>query len=114
MGFLVVGGPITLSLPGAATSTIFVATKVCLPRQNLQNYVCRDKTYACRDKHMFVATKHVFCRNKSMLVVTKMILVAAPANDNYVLHSFLGTIVSRDMYTPYITAFILQKSKSVL
>ena len=36
---------------------------------------------------IFVATKHVFCRDKSMLVetknvATKMILVAAPASDS--------------------------------
>ena len=45
----------------------------------------------CRDKHAFVATKDVFCRNKHVFVVTfvavKIILVAAPTNDNiYALH----------------------------
>ena len=68
-----------LSLAGAATSIIFVATKH-LSRQNI-----------CRDKHAFVATKDIFCRNKHVFVVTfvaiKIILVAAPANDNiYALH----------------------------
>ena len=58
-----------LSLAGAATiiisvaclsrqNTSFVATKVCLSRQN---HVCRDKRFVvtniCRDKHVFVATK---------------------------------------------------------
>ena len=60
----------------------FVATKVCLSRQK----------YVGRDKHNFVATNHVFHLDKSVLyvvfvttntfVATKMILVAAPANDN--------------------------------
>ena len=40
-----------LSLAGAATSIIFVATK-----------------------HGFVATKHVFCRDKSILVVTSFVV----------------------------------------
>ena len=56
------------SLAGAATSIIFVATKVLLWQMT----------------NMFVMTKHVFCRrvchNKSF-VTTKMILVAAPTND---------------------------------
>ena len=46
-----------VSLAGAATSTIFAATKVCLPRQN---HVCCDKTFAatniCPVKHVFVTT----------------------------------------------------------
>ena len=95
-----------LSLAGAATSSIFVVTKVCLLRQTC---VCRDKTrllsrqkYACRNKafvstktglsrqtqvcrDVFVATntclsRHMFCRDKRF-VARKMILVAAPAND---------------------------------
>ena len=64
---------LSLIIGGAATSIIFVATrqnasfvatKVCLSRQN---YVCRDKR--------FVATNTCF-------VATKIILVAAPANDS--------------------------------
>ena len=43
-----------VSLVGAATSIIFVATEVY------------------HDKHMFVVTKHVFCHDKSMLVATKL------------------------------------------
>ena len=43
----------SLSLVGAATGIIFVATKL--------------------DKHVFVATKRVFCRDKSMLVATKLL-----------------------------------------
>ena len=56
-------------------NTSFVATKICLSRENLsqQNYVCRDQSMLvcldkiflspqnfCREKHTFVATKHVF------------------------------------------------------
>ena len=44
---------------------------------------------------MFVRTKHIICRDKSMFVATnistKMILVKAPANDNFELeHSACG------------------------
>ena len=46
-------------------NTSFVATKVCLPRQNV-----------CHDKILFVAANTCF-------VVTKMILGAAPANDKH-------------------------------
>ena len=50
-------------------NTCFVATKVCLPRQNF-----------CRDKIMFVYKR--FCLNKHAFVATKIIFVAAPANDS--------------------------------
>ena len=53
----------SLSLAGAATSIIFVATKV-LSRQ----------THVCHNKHMFVATKHIFCCDKSMLAMTKLLV----------------------------------------
>ena len=52
-----------LSLAGAATSIIFVATNIFLSRQ----------AYFSCDKHVFVATKHVFCRDKRMLVTTKVL-----------------------------------------
>ena len=55
-----------VSLAGAATSIIFVATKHVFCRQS-------------RDKIMFVATNT--CRDKHVFVATKMILVAAPVND---------------------------------
>ena len=51
-------------------NTSFVATKVCLSRQNF-----------CRNKIRFVTAK-VFCRDKRTFVATKMILVAAPANES--------------------------------
>ena len=64
-------------------NTSFVATKVCLPRENF----CRNKIMfvttsigVCRDKHTFDATKD-FCCDKHMFVATKAILLAAPAND---------------------------------
>ena len=57
-----------LSLTGPATSIIFVATKVCMPRQN---YVCRDKRFVQR----FVATKDMFCRVKNVFVATKVTFV---------------------------------------
>ena len=64
-------------------NTSFVATKACLPRQNL-----------CRNKHIFVATnKHNFIATNVLsrqeyafvdktFVATKMILAAAPVNDS--------------------------------
>ena len=53
----------------------FVATKVCLSRQN----ICRDK-HVYRDKHLFLS-RQTFCRCKHTFVATKMIVVAAPASD---------------------------------
>ena len=59
-------------------STVFIATKVCLSRQN---YVCRDKLLS-RQKTCFVVT-NTFCRDKhKTFVASKMILMAAPANDS--------------------------------
>ena len=67
-----------LSLVGAATSIIFVATEVLSRQTHLllqQKYACRDKTFVmtklclcdkfCCDKHTFVTTKDLFCRNKN-------------------------------------------------
>ena len=70
----------------------FVATKVCLLRQNL-----------CSNKIMFIMTKVVFCHDKSKLMfvtmniwhnktfvttnMTKIILVAAPTSDTLSMHS---------------------------
>ena len=45
-----------LSLVGAATSIIFVATKLF-----------------CSDKHVLIMTKHVFCCHTSMLAVLKLL-----------------------------------------
>ena len=49
-----------VSLAGAATSIIFVPTKI-LSRQMF-----------CSDRHVFVTTKHIFCRDKSMLAATNL------------------------------------------
>ena len=46
-------------LAGAATSIIFVATKLLLR----QNYVSRDNFFFCRVKHV-CAAKAYFCRDK--------------------------------------------------
>ena len=56
-----VGVTITaISLVGAATIMIFVATKVLsCPK-------------FCHNKCIFVITKHIFCRNKNTLVTTKL------------------------------------------
>ena len=88
-----------LSLAGAATSIIFVATNTRLPRQTF----CRDKIFSsrqniCRDKYLslqtqtfcrgksFVATSILLSRQKTCFVATKMILVA------YLLwHTFVAT-----------------------
>ena len=67
--------------------------------------VARQK-YACRDKHVnicldesFVGTK-IFCRDKRLcyrdkhvFVATKMILVAAPANDNFLWMSMATLVI---------------------
>ena len=53
-----------LSLAGAAISIIFVATKV-LSLQNtsfVATKVCLPPQNVCRDKIMFVATKHLSCQ----------------------------------------------------
>ena len=53
-----------ISLAGAATCIIFVATKVL-----------SQKTPVCHDKRVFVMTKHIFCQDKNMLVTTNMFVV---------------------------------------
>ena len=114
-----------LSLAGAATSIIFVATNMCLPRQSSsfaaikvclsrQNYVCRDKRLLrskrvffslqnlCLDKHTFVATKGVFCRDKHVLVESKLSLSRqnyVGATNTYCDKSFFTTkVLSRQAY----------------
>ena len=70
---------------------IFVAT----------NIVLWQHTFCC-NKHTFVVTKMHVCRDnatsiflswqKTCFVTTKIILVAAPANDNTIMHTFLKMI----------------------
>ena len=75
-------------MAGAATSIIFVATKVLLR----QTRICRE--------NVFVETKHVCCRDKSMLAERKLLL-----RQNYVCRDkiFLSrqkqTRVCRDKHT---------------
>ena len=98
-----------LSLAGAATSIIFVATKQntsfvatkVLSQQNLfgPTEVC---LCFCCDNHIFVTTKGMFSRDKpgkthvcrdKTFIETKIILVAAPANDR--LHGVVpGALVA--------------------
>ena len=67
----------TLSLAGAATSIIFVATKHVFHRNKTkkQKYACRDKTFVvlsqhvCRDKS-FVATSMLLSQQKTCFVTT--------------------------------------------
>ena len=85
---------VEVSLAGAATGIICVATKVSLPRQNYvfatnkhiylsrQTRVCHNKsklvtTKVCREKHVhtFVATKDVFCCDKHTFVATKDVFI---------------------------------------
>ena len=56
--------PQKLSLAGAATSIIFIATNVS-----------SQQTGVCHNKNMFVVTKHVICHNESMLVATNLTLL---------------------------------------
>ena len=76
-----------VSVSGAATSIIFVATKVLsrqstsfiatklgLSRQNVlsrRTFVATKQRF-CLDKHTFVATKDVVCRGKHVFVATKV------------------------------------------
>ena len=76
-----------LSLAGAATSVIFIATNTCLSRQthllSRQKYACHDKTFVttniflsrqiniCRDKHNIVATSLLLSRQNTCFVATK-------------------------------------------
>ena len=78
-----------------------------LSRQNKLTFVTTKHVFchACRDKYMFVVTnscrdksfvarntclsRQKFCRSKHTFVATKIVLVAAPANDNsHLTHSF--------------------------
>ena len=72
------------------TQKIFCCDKHNFSQQNF----CHDKhtlcvlsrqTHVCRDKHVFVVTK---------LVTTKMILVAAPANNNTGAPSFIALLTA--------------------
>ena len=66
--------------------SFFVATKVCLPRQNF----CRDKCF--RENFFFVATKLYFRRDKHTFVATKDVFLS---RQNYVCRkqkkSFVAT-----------------------
>ena len=95
-----------VSLTGAATCIIFVATKVLLR----QTRVCRDKTrlfsrqkYAYRDKHIFVATtllsRQKICRDKLIFVATNTSFVATK------ICLVTNTCVSRQKY--FVTTNII-------
>ena len=60
--------PITLT--GAATSVIFVTTKVLLQLTHVY-FMCLS--WQNTFKHVFAMTKHVFCCDKSTLVATKLL-----------------------------------------
>ena len=63
---------------------IFVAANIAFSRQKF-----------CPDKHTFVATNMCLSRQNTSFVATKMILVAAPANDSFTLsHSTIFTDIS--------------------
>ena len=107
---------VILSLAGAVTSIIFVATKVLsgptrvcrdkimfiatkLSCLSWQNYVCRDKRFVatkifCRDKHNFVAT-NVLSRQAYFCT---FILVSAPAND-IIISRCLDLLTSRKCHS---------------
>ena len=63
-----------LSLAGAATSIISVATK----RLSRQIFVNKK---LCRDEHISVATKDVFCRDKHAFDACDQMILVAAAND---------------------------------
>ena len=87
----------SLSLAGATTSIMFVATKhvfcrdnsmlaakkICLSRQKFLTIAFVARQNFCRDKLTKVClSRQKFCRAKIIFVVTKIILVAAPACDS--------------------------------
>ena len=59
-----------LSLTGAATSIMFVATNTCL---SLQKYACRDKSFVATN--IFLSRQACFCRDKHVFVATKVLCV---------------------------------------
>ena len=112
-----------VSLAGAAKSIIFVATEVCLSRQN----------YVCRDKIMFVATKLClsvskkylprlrFCRNKHTFFRGKHVSLATAATSMpFVSPNVLSQqayfcrekYLSRDKHTFVATSILFNKNGS--
>ena len=90
----------TLSLAGALTSIIFVATNTCWSPQNTsfvatkllsrQNYVCViggscHKYHFCRDKTRLLSP-HNFCRNKHNFVRTKVLWRRAYLSRQYYVY----------------------------
>ena len=127
----------SISLAGAATSFIFVATNTCLPRRKTSfvvSKVCLSRhllrqTYFCRDKHVFAATKHVFCLDKSMFVATfccdKLTFVATNTclprrNTSFVVskvclsrHLLRQTYFCRDKHVYAATKHVFCRDKSM-
>ena len=91
--------PQKLSLAGAATSIIFIATNVLL-----------QQTGVCHNKHMFVATKHVICHNESMLAATNLTLLqqkyACHDKKNYDKHVFIAAKVLSQVYFCHDTSLL--------
>ena len=72
--------------------TSFVATKVCLPRQNK---ISRDKGFVATGI-LIVATKDMFCRNKHVFVATKVSLYLS--RQNYISCDKHVFVVSRQAH----------------
>ena len=87
----------SLSLAGAATSIIFVATKVCLSRQTFfcpekllsgRTYFCCDKTVFCSDKHVFVAKKSLSRQKLYLWQLSPMLVLSLQRNIHSVVILF--------------------------
>ena len=93
-----------LSLAGAATSIIFVMTKVCLLRHNFYT-----TNLLLLGQHVFVATKHVFCRDKSIFVTTKVLSQQAYSCYNKRCVLLQQTCVFCDKHMFVVTKLLLQQ-----
>ena len=58
---------------------MLVETNICVRQILVATNMSLSRLTFCRDQHTFIATMQVFV---ATFVATKMILVAAPANDN--------------------------------
>ena len=85
-----------VSLPGAVTTIIFVATKVLSQQSHFpdkhRTKVWLSRQTFCRNKHTIVATKDMFCRDERVFVATKVCL----SRQNYVCYHIFATHICRD------------------
>ena len=85
-----------VSLLGAVTTIIFVATKVLSQQSHFPNKhrtkLWLSRQTFCRNKHTIVATKDMFCRDERVFVAAKVCL----SRQNYVCCHIFATHICRD------------------